>query len=100
MKMSRNNTNLLVKNTDNNNLLSSLPATTEIQNETNGPGSKTIRRLLPVFTTLVKPSSPRYDGEPSDDKKLIYVPSTIADHELAAAAEVIILLRFVCTQIS
>lgn len=93
MKTSRNNTDLLDKNVDNNNLSSSLPATIEIQNETKESRSKTIRSLIAVVTTLVKPPSAEHDGQPSDAKTLIFSSNMMADHNLAAVAKVINLLR-------
>ncbi|KAG2220430.1 hypothetical protein INT45_000655 [Circinella minor] len=84
-------TNLLVKSDENNS--SSSPKATELQNEKKESTSRTIRSLVAVVTTLVKSSDTGHEIEASDVKKLVYSSSTIGDHELAAAAEVINLLR-------
>ncbi|KAI7859111.1 hypothetical protein BDC45DRAFT_564596 [Circinella umbellata] len=80
-------TNLFVESDENNSSL--LPTTTETKEST----FKTIRSLVAVVTTLVKYFDTGHEIEASDVKKLIYSSSTIDDHELAAAAEVINLLR-------
>lgn len=78
--------------TDDTNIPPSSQITT-VQNETKRSTTKTIRSLVAVVTTLVKSSNVEHNIKPSDGKKLVYSPSTIANHELATAADVINLLR-------
>ncbi|KAI7858903.1 hypothetical protein BDC45DRAFT_594413 [Circinella umbellata] len=84
-------TNLLVESDGNNS--SSLPITTESQNEKKESTSKTIRSLVAVITTMVKSPDTSNEVDVSDIKKLVYSSSTIGEHELTAAADIINLLR-------
>ncbi|KAG2220236.1 hypothetical protein INT45_008777, partial [Circinella minor] len=66
---------------------------TNLFKKTKKSTSKTVRSLVAVVSTLVQSSDTGCEVETSDIKKLVYSSSTITEHELAAAADVINLLR-------